>query len=303
MTDKCKLTIIPTKNWLIPISLLSSDTTNKVMLAELIDEGRVVVRISNINKMLDIYKNIENIKIKNLLLNQSRFIVKIFCTFECDEDKISLLNYYEKDKSFCNANSKPSEKVMIEVMKKMSDTIQYMANKLNTNQTKEIIRYLLFIVLHLFNEFGFIHNDIHAGNIFIKIHKNEHKIKFNLDKEYILNSKLELFLGDTEDSIIYSKPIFNYIKDNDFLFTRHLGKNILQVFSSGILLLKDDLAKEILLEYNKHINFHDKKFIKQIKEYQKTSDYDLFIRKSLKYGIGLANKLFIILFNESFIEL
>ena len=45
--------------------------------------------------MLEIYKNIENLKIKNLLLNQSKFIVKTYCTFECDEDKISLLNNHK----------------------------------------------------------------------------------------------------------------------------------------------------------------------------------------------------------------
>ena len=35
----------------------------------------------------------------------------------------------------------------------------------------------------------------------------------------------------------------------------------------------------------------------------KSSDYDEFIKNSLNYGIQFSNKLFIILFNESFIEL
>ena len=61
MAEKCKLTILPTKNWLIPLSILDTESTNKLLLADLIDEGKVIVRISKLKKMLEIYKNIENL--------------------------------------------------------------------------------------------------------------------------------------------------------------------------------------------------------------------------------------------------
>jgi hypothetical protein len=302
MAEKCKLTILPTKNWLIPLSILDTESTNKLLLADLIDEGKVIVRISKLKKMLEIYKNIENLKIKNLLLNQSKFIVKTYCTFECDENKISLLNNYKGDDSICNTTQETNkEKIMVEVMKKMKNTIQYMKDKLNLEQCKKIIKYLLFMTLHLFNEFGFIHNDIHPGNIFINIHKKDHKQKFIINnKKYKIIDKIELFLGDTEDSIIYSKPIFNYIKkDNEYLFIRTLRTNILQIFSCALYLLEN---KEIV-SYESSKKLYEKEFNNLISNYIESSDYDEFIKNSLNYGIQFSNKLFIIIFNESFIEL
>ena len=301
MSEKCKLTIIPTKNWLIPMSILDTDSTNKLLLAELIDEGRVIVRISKLKKMLDIYKNIENLKIKNLLLNQSKFFVKTYCTFECDEDKIILLNNYENIKAICNYTAETNkEKIIVEVMKKMEKTIQYMKDKLDLEQCKKIIKYLLFMVLHLFNEFGFIHNDIHPGNIFIKIHKKDNQNKFIInEKEYIINTQIELFFGDTEDSIIYSKPIFNYIKkDNQYLFIRTLGTNIVQVFSCGLALVKNNK-----LDFTTSKKLYELEFNNLISTYIESSDYNEFIKKSLDYGMQFSNKLFIILFNESIFKL
>ena len=178
-------------------------------------------------------------------------------------------------------------------------------NSLNNNDyKKKIIKYLLFMIHHLFNEFGFIHNDIHPGNIFIKIHKKEREQKFIInDKEYKINTRIELFFGDTEDSIIYSKPIFNYIKINkEYLFIRTLGTNIVQVFSCGLELLENNK-----LDFTKNKKIYENEFTNLITNYiegSNTNDsYQEFIKKSLYYGIQFSNKLFILLFNESILEL
>lgn len=51
MAEKCKLTILPTKNWLILLSILDTESTNKLLLADLIDEGKQI----NINQFFNIY--------------------------------------------------------------------------------------------------------------------------------------------------------------------------------------------------------------------------------------------------------
>jgi predicted unusual protein kinase regulating ubiquinone biosynthesis (AarF/ABC1/UbiB family) len=108
-------------------------------------------------------------------------------------------------------------------------------------------RYLLLVQLELFNKYGFVHNDIHLGNILIK--KEKSTINFNYkDNNIKLDTDIKLYLTDFEYSLIlfYSinPKIKQFLKDiNNRNYDYTLEKNIYNTFYCCLELLEDEKMK------------------------------------------------------------
>jgi hypothetical protein len=253
---------IPTDKWLKPLKVLF-DENSLIMESELIDNIHKEKVVAKITKIPDIKTIKTNINMRNIyeIIKESPHIAKIYCFLSCKESITNLDNKYKDILGFCtletqsdsnlggkssalprthdtnddNSKNERNITIGIEIMKKYKNTLRRYTNKLSTDIVKNIMRYLLNMQIELFRIYGFIHRDIHLGNIFIE--KTEpYKIKFKTScfntNVIKLKTEFKLYLTDFEHSEILLKSI-----------------NSAKPHIKELLLERDKLNFEYTLEY------------------------------------------------------
>lgn len=267
--DKVKEFIIPTKEWLVPIEKLmmknNMNTRGKLYVANLMNEGRIIVKLTN--------NSSKNMQRKNINDNLYGFpnIIRTYCTFLCKDDLLLI----EKNKQFCN-NSKNGAIYTLELMKRHSKTLKTM--KLNIQLFKIAFFQLIFAQFNIFSKYGYTHNDIHLGNIFIdkKKEKKQFVYKYFLPKYFIdeqkkndkceIETDMEFIIFDFDDIVIIDDKFIKESEDEVFNSVS-LYRNIKATIVMLINILDDERIKN---KFNKiyekyYLNLDEKIFEENIK--------------------------------------
>lgn len=298
--------VIPTDKWLIPLKVLYDDNS-LIMDAELIDMINKENVVAKITKLPDItsIKNSLNIKKIYNIIKKSKHIINIYCFLNCNENTTTLENKYKDILGFCNNNTNNNTTINIEIMKKYKHTLKRYINKCSTTIVKNILRYLLNIQIELFRLYGFVHRDIHLGNIFIE-KTDPRKITFyisNIDN-VSLETSFKIYLTDFENSQVFLKSINPDINEllisNKLSYEYTFDYNIYQTIYYCLNLLEDIELQDKLhkLLPSMKSEYLPTKILRSYAKGNKTED--AFIGLSINYAYNLCIDVFKLFFNEKF---
>ena len=313
MEKQQKNYLIPTNKWLVPIKLLAK-TSNQIFDADYIENEikrrRIIVKVT---KTSDIKSHSESIY---TIIGKLPHVVKIYRFISCYENPVTINQDYKDALGFCEGGpidsmmSKGKNMIQLELMKKYYGSLSEYVEELSINKTIQIIRQVICIQLELFCNCGFIHGDIHLGNILTeKTKPKQVDFSFCGDNKQI-GVFVDLFLTDFEHSIIYSQKanptIKSYLSNpRNLVLANTLGGHIINTFSEFIRLIKDIKLQNIVSEKlekwkEENINVNNTKFVNPLFDYAKNtiSEY-LFISKNYNNGLFIAGELFTLLFNNN----
>jgi len=302
---------IPTKDWLVPLKkLINGDisTQGMLLMAKLIDKEKVIVKISNdhINKLYTI---------NNILQDVPNFNSS-YCVLTCNEKSDILDTKYMNAKEFCSGN-KDNNDITLEIMKYYDKgSINNLPKTNNLAPLKKILDQLLCAQLEAFYKYGFLHNDIHKGNILFE--KNNFKYIFSLSKFYkpiIFDEKNKFVLADFNNSDllhpVYRKEYtIDYPNKKYYDIEHTLPTNILATFKT-VLELHENGTKifEELIKLKEGggcifttINGYYIKSLRSYLLYDQRIDYESFINSNISYAYTLCNRFYNHIFKEDFIE-
>lgn len=151
------------------------------------------------------------------LLDLPNFI-RFFCLIECNDDIKNIINQEGNIMNYkmCHYGE---EKIAIIVMKyyKLGSLDNYNWNKENFIILKNIIKQVLFAIIYAYQSKGFIHNDLHTGNILLKNNKKKDDILYGdkILKIYELEAVIMDFerakINDFDNKILLLKSIDKFI--------------------------------------------------------------------------------------------
>ncbi len=259
--------LVPTTSWLNPIKQLITKqitTAGIIMLSKLLEKEKVVVKITKSkSKYLPI--------ITKILSDQPNFITTII-TFPCNEKEYYIDNYYKNINSSCNGEQ-TDPIITIEIMKRYPGNISDFSGKLSIEQTKNILAQLINAQLNVFYKYGFVHNDIHNGNILYEYSNKNTKYLYTVckspfGKDRMVINDCNIKLGEIIPIICdfdksqclnpdilyqYSSKFFND-KNNFDEYSFTLISNLTKTINLCISLLDDSKNKKIILLKSKIID-------------------------------------------------
>lgn len=186
----------------------------------------------------------------------------------------------------------------------------------NLAPLRKILDQLLCGQLEAFYKYGFLHNDIHKGNILFE--KNNFKYTFSLSKYYkpiIFDENNKFILTDFNNSEllhpIYRKEYtIDYPNKKYYDIEHTLPTNILATFKT-VLELHENGTKifEELIKLKEGggcifstINGYYIKSLCSYLLYDQRIDYESFINRNISYAYTLCNRFYNHIFKEDFIE-
>jgi hypothetical protein len=269
--------IIPTKKWLKSIEPLILDdinTSGLIMIADFIEKEKVIVKITK-GKRDDI------IEINTIIKDMPNF-VKTYC-------------------SFCNAKADSGDFITMEIMKKYRHgSLNKYINKLELSEVINILKQLLLAQLYIFNKTGFLHNDIHLGNILVKKSKEDITLNYKIN---IINNNIPInkhriniitnflpLISDFDRASIYNQP---HITEEEYNDQNTLGGNIYDTFNRCIVLLKNKDEKELIYQKINEKNINIEKYINFSKKnlrsfYKKNYNYEKYINEESKNMLAFS---------------
>ena len=145
--------------------------------------------------------------------------------------------------------------INFEIIKKYDCNLREFQNKLNETHINEIINYLIFIQIELFDKYGFIWHKLSLSNILIE--KSEELIQ-------------NIFISDLENSCILDPKygFVEYYNQNNLLINGDSTNLVMKIYKTFIICISL-LADKILM-----INFLEK--IKEIKQNYYLKSKELF---------------------------
>jgi len=187
-----------------------------------------------LNKFLDISKNEQSVVINALYDNNVDIVLKFgilnfiekeyniskelyelpnfiryFCMIECNDQIKNIINHKGNILNYkmCHYGS---ELVGILVMKhyKLGCIYNYDWNESNVNILKNVIRQVSYAIIHAYETKGFLHGDLHCGNVLLKPKKNNVIMYGNKQLEI---EDLEVIIMDYEKSRINEKDKIHYV--------------------------------------------------------------------------------------------
>ena len=208
--------------------LLKCEETNFYKLSEFLyksqNEQALIIKTlyeceTNVVLKFGILESIEKeYYISQQLLNLPNFI-RYFCVIKCNDDIKNIINNKNTISNYkiCNYGDNP---LGILVMKEynLGSINNYFWNENNFNLLKNVIKQVIFSIIFAYNNKGFIHGDLHSGNILLKQKRNRELIYEN---KILLLNDLEVVIMDFEKSKLQQ---INKITD--------LIKNILKFINS-----------------------------------------------------------------------
>jgi hypothetical protein len=323
---KCKKYLIPTTDWLIPIQPLNIDgfNNNGLILKSLLKndnkEKNIIVKISKIDKYDDIH--IKRIKVINNLLNNHNNFVKSYCVFTCLENKDNIDYYYLNIKDFCNKdnnNDNNNYKILLELQEyyKIGSLNKYIG-KISLKELNKILRQLIYAQLEVFSLYGFVHNDVHLGNILLDYSDNYIDLNYSFIYNISIKTKKIFKFIDYDKSLLYNYIYaekydidhLNLSKYGDLNYT--LFQNILKTIYECLQLLNEDErdlfrnildSKKVTIIYT-NINRYNEKDYRIYYKNNTVKDYSFndYVTKCINHGISYLNELWKGLYNEDFID-
>ena len=308
---KEKKYVLPTHNWLKPYREHITEDLNEdglLMVSGLMNREKILVKITDGNN--------RNIITFNNMLNGKPNFIETYYNFSCLENKENVENKYENEKGYCNPNvntSNKNERITLELMKRYNDgSLNKRIGKIIISIYINIVRQLIISQIYAFEKYGFIHTDLHLGNILLKTHTNNRELKYIIKNnpykegltEIKINTKIIIILTDFTYCISYNPEIYNRY-NRDFLDKTTFDKNntllnriIISLLESTKLL---DEKNEIIM-YNKiknYINMNDNYkrnlnfSIKALNNYyMKYIDYERFVTIQCTLAIQQLDELF-----------
>ena len=132
-------------------------------------------------------------KVSEELLELPNFI-RYFCTFSCNDNIKNIINHSNTISNYkiCNYGT---NSIGILAMKEydLGSVENYNWNVTNFDVLKNIIKQVIFAILYAYNSKGFIHGDLHSGNILLKLKRND-EIKY--EKKNIILNEFEAVIMD-----------------------------------------------------------------------------------------------------------
>lgn len=293
---KCpKNYLIPTDNWLKPLAVFH-ESSNLVMSSELTNE------IKKENVIVKVTKSENNNPLKTEkiydIIKDSKHIIEIYCFINCNENNINLTNEYKDVIGFCTRDTinDDNSKINLEIMKKYNHSLKRYEKTCDLETVKLILKYLLNIQYELYYKYGFVHNDIHLGNILIEkadAHTTEFR-SYDLDlpseliKEFQvkISTKFKLYLSDFEYSLILKKSLYpeimtffetkkNIKKENTLIH------NLYNTFEACLELIKDDTLRDNL--FKKYQDYGKDQYVEMVRTL--IQDSQDFTKKDIKENI------------------
>lgn len=225
-----------------PLKKLITDdftTIGLLMVANYLRKKSVIVKITR-------NTNFEKINtIINLIRGLPNFVAT-FASFSCLESDLALQSLYEDSTGFCTQHGSDADntKINLEVMKTYSHSLKKYTNRLDLNIVKLFLLQIVMAQLNAFDKCGFIHNDMHLGNILIDKKSNEtKKVTYTInytDYNYELPISLMPIISDFDKSVILDPTTVLLPK---YEIKNLLYDNIIQTFNMFVDLLKDENDK------------------------------------------------------------
>jgi hypothetical protein len=181
------LYLLPTNSWLRPVKEIQP----KLFDAILHNDLPVVVKITVGND-----KFIH--KVNSKLTKHPNFMYNV-CTFTCNHD---ILAEVDDLKGFCEQRP-DSELVTISIHKKYSTPLAQLKNKVSVDDVKAMIRQTLFALLDAFVNVGYVHHDMHIGNMFLSKYTENH-LKYSFDNYYYKSIKAPTTIQGKNYKVIIS---------------------------------------------------------------------------------------------------
>ena len=256
--------------------LLKCEESNYYKLTEILytshNEQALILRAlyeCDINVVLKfgILESIEKeYKISQELYELPNFI-KYFCLIKCNENIKNIINNKNTISNYKMCHYGDNE-VGILVMKEynLGSIENYNWNENNFNILKNVIKQVIFSILLAYEKKGFIHGDLHCGNVLLKPKRNCEIIYKN--KILVLN-ELEVVIMDFEKSKIYSKNNINELFHNIDKFISSIfitcNKNNIFIYIDRYKLIKIKSSFESIDDYyneieniidNMNVEFH-----------------------------------------------
>jgi serine/threonine protein kinase len=173
-------------------------------------------------------------------LNELPNFIRYFCLIKCNENIKNIINNKNTISNYKMCHYGDNE-VGILVMKEynLGSIENYDWNENNFNILKNVIKQVIFSILLAYEKKGFIHGDLHCGNVLLKPKRNCEIIYKN--KILVLN-ELEVVIMDFSKSKIYSKNNIN-----------ELFHNIDKFISSIFITCNDITSVYAIIIYPDHI--------------------------------------------------
>ena len=222
------------KVWLELLSMIKHDSPDYKLFYALLEKGKhIVVKIgpSILEKEYIIAKELETLKLFTFL--------HYFCKFQC-LDNFNKLN--NSSKYLCKESG---DNITILVMPNidLGDIGKYKWNRDNFNILKNIIKHIIISLLYAYKDIGFIHKDLHLGNILLKKTKRKEIIYGDLGNLELMG--ILPVIMDYDKSII-QRDSLNLVYDDLERFINLLQSDMydIRINCNNIINTLDKLLKE-----------------------------------------------------------
>jgi len=241
--------------------LLKCEESNYYKLIELLyisqNEKALILKAlyecdNNIVLKFGILESIEKEYKASMELFELPNFIRYFCLIICNDDIKNIINNKNTISNYKMCHYGDNQ-VGILVMKEynLGSIENYDWNEYNLDLLKNVIKQVIFSILYAYNKIGFIHGDLHSGNILLKPKRNCEI--FYSHKKLVLN-ELEVIIMDFEKSKL------NQInKINDLI--KNIIKFINSIVDSNKILINIDYDRNKLIKMKSsfldNVNYYD----------------------------------------------
>lgn len=209
------------------------DTIEWLELLELINHNSpdYKIFIGLLNKVNNIVIKVGSLKLENeykigsLLstINLATFL-EYHCIFQCLDD-IKLIN--SRTKSLCKTNGN-NIYVLVMPYVKEGQIDKWKWNRNNFNTLKNILKHIIMSLLYSHIQIGFIHRDLHLGNILLKKTKKKNISYGDLGTLEIIGDLIPIIMDYDRSTISSNQPklVYNDIKRVLSLISTEINCNI-----------------------------------------------------------------------------
>ena len=147
---------------------------------------------------------------------------------ECNDSIKNIINHKENISNYkiCHYGDNP---VSILVMNyyKLGSIYDYEWSKDNFDILKNLIKQVVFAVILAYEKIGFIHGDLHCGNVLIKTKRNDEII---YEDKVLIVDKFECIIMDFEKSKLNQNNIINLIRNIIKFMDSIINSNKIKLF-------------------------------------------------------------------------
>lgn len=155
--------------------------------------------------------------------------IRYFCLIKCNDSIKNIINNKNTISNYKMCYYGDNQ-IGILVMKEynLGSVDNYNWNENNFELLKNVIKQVVFSIIYAYNIKGFIHGDLHSGNILLKPKRNN---IINYENKTLILNDLEVVVMDFEKSKLQQKnKITDLIKNIDKLFSSIINSNNMKLY-------------------------------------------------------------------------